>query len=38
MGPDGYLEERGLVVLAPEALAEVQAAVTAGTTMAAPEK
>ena len=38
MGPGGYLEARGLVVLAPEPLAEVQAAVTNGVTMAAPEK
>jgi phosphate transport system substrate-binding protein len=38
MGPGGYLEERGLVVLAPEALATVQAAVTNGTSMEAPAK
>jgi phosphate transport system substrate-binding protein len=38
MGPGGYLEERGLVVLADEPRAAVQAAVTGATPMAAPAK
>jgi phosphate transport system substrate-binding protein len=38
MGKDGYLEERGLVVLDDAALAAVQAAVTDATPMAAPAK
>jgi len=37
MGPGGYLEERGLVVLPDDKRAEVQQAVTSGTGMAAPE-
>lgn len=37
MGAGGYLEERGLVVLSEEKLAEVQAAVTGAVNMAAPE-
>jgi phosphate transport system substrate-binding protein len=36
MGPDGYLHERGLVVLAPEALKEVQERAKNGEKMAAP--
>ena len=38
MGKGGYLSERGLVVLSPEELAKVQAAVTGATPMAAPAK
>ena len=37
MGPGGYLEERGLVVLADDRRAEVQDAVTSGASMASPE-
>jgi phosphate transport system substrate-binding protein len=37
MGPGGYLEERGLVVLPDDKRAEVQQAVTSGAGMAAPE-
>jgi phosphate transport system substrate-binding protein len=36
MGPDGYLHERGLVVLAPDALKEVQERAKNGEKMAAP--
>jgi phosphate transport system substrate-binding protein len=38
MGDGGYLQERGLTVLAPEKLAEVQAAATAAAPLAAPAK
>jgi phosphate transport system substrate-binding protein len=37
IGPDGYLEERGLVVLPDDRRAEVQQSVSSATTMAAPE-
>ncbi|MDH3264905.1 MAG: PstS family phosphate ABC transporter substrate-binding protein [Paracoccaceae bacterium] len=37
MGPGGYLEERGLVVLADDKRAEVQGAVSGGASMAGPE-
>ncbi|MCX7646580.1 MAG: PstS family phosphate ABC transporter substrate-binding protein [Rhodobacteraceae bacterium] len=37
MGPGGYLQERGLVVLPDDKRAEVQQAVTSGAGMAAPE-
>ena len=36
MGPDGYLHERGLVVLAPDALKEAQERAKNGEKMAAP--
>jgi phosphate transport system substrate-binding protein len=36
MGPDGYLHERGLVVLAPEALKDVQDRAKNGEKMAPP--
>jgi phosphate transport system substrate-binding protein len=38
LGKGGYLEERGLVVLPPEQLAEVQQTVLNAVNMAAPEK
>jgi phosphate transport system substrate-binding protein len=38
MGPGGYLEERGLVVLSDDKLAEVQKAMADAVNMAAPEK
>lgn len=37
MGPGGYLEERGLVVLPDDKRAAVQEAVVSGSTMGAPE-
>jgi hypothetical protein len=36
MGPDGYLHERGLVVLTPELLKEMQDRVNKAEKMAAP--
>jgi phosphate transport system substrate-binding protein len=36
MGPDGYLHERGLVVLSPEALTEMQERAKNGEKMSAP--
>jgi len=36
MGPDGYLHERGLVVLSPDLLKEMQARAKNGEKMAAP--
>src|SRR5690606_10193126 len=36
MGPDGYLSERGLIVLADDLRAAVVEAATTGTPMAAP--
>jgi phosphate transport system substrate-binding protein len=38
LGADGYLEERGLVVLPEDKLAELQANLTNAVSMAAPEK
>jgi hypothetical protein len=36
MGPDGYLHERGLVVLTPELLKEMQERAKSATKMEAP--
>jgi hypothetical protein len=36
MGPDGYLHERGLVVLSPDQVKEMQERAKSGAKMSAP--